>query len=200
MAELRLQGLFLRTAQVRAPAQLSILGRQSTDPPPQDFAMTKIVAVKPSATNEDVITTELRNPSSGAGFYIVRHANSSSAASERFQLTIAHSKGETTFRNMTLAGRDVRMGYADYAFGHTHVLFTTGTIAFSTTIDDVDILLLHGRKGMHDLYFSLLGVDSLQTTGGLRIEGLASVALLAPSPHVEVRLLIILADAALTDS
>lgn len=62
--------------------------------------------------------------------------------------------------NLLLWGRDARMIYTDYVFGHTHVLFTTGTIALSTVIGGVDVLLLHGRKGMRDLYFSLAGVDS----------------------------------------
>ena len=149
--------------------------------------MTDIVATNSSGTNRNVFTTELRNPSTGAGFYIIRHAESTSKAVESFQLTVAHSKGETTFGNITLAGRDARMAYADHAFGHTHVLFTTGMIAFSTTIDGVDVLLLHGQKGMRDLYFSLLGVDSLQTAGSLRVEGPASVDLLASSESDKVR-------------
>lgn len=149
--------------------------------------MTEIIAANSSASNPDVFVTELRNPNTGAGFYIVRHADSTSKATQLFQLTVDHTKGRTTFGNITLAGRDVRLAYTDYAWGHTHVLFTTGTIAISTTIDGVDVLLLHGRKGMRDLFLSILGVDSVQTTGDLRVKGPATVELLESRQSDNVR-------------
>ncbi|KAJ3543307.1 hypothetical protein NM688_g5870 [Phlebia brevispora] len=133
--ELKRQGLFLRsTPEFR---KTDWIGDSSTGIPGI------------SATNPDVFITLLQNPDTGAGFYILRQADSTSTDSINFQLTVNTSIGQKTIsggfsEGITLNGRQSKVIVTDYSFGNFNkLLYSTASIFFAGVIGDQDVIFLY---------------------------------------------------------
>ncbi|KAF9269213.1 glycoside hydrolase family 35 protein [Marasmius fiardii PR-910] len=133
MNEMRLQGLFLRVS--------------------RDLLSSNLIANGTNYTTSSLIhTAELRNPSSGAAFYVTRHDDSRSTALTTTQLRVSTSVGSLVIPQtgvITFNGRDSKIIVTDYTFGRTNtkVLYSTAEIMTWTTIDNTDYIVLYAGSG-----------------------------------------------------
>ncbi|PCH40579.1 glycoside hydrolase family 35 protein [Wolfiporia cocos MD-104 SS10] len=101
-----------------------------------------------TVNGSEVYVTWLRNPDSGAGFYIVRQANSSSLANVTFTLSVPTSAGTLLIPQISGAiainGRESKIILTDYSFGaQSSVLYSTASVFFAGTIGSRDVLFLY---------------------------------------------------------
>ncbi|KAF9039430.1 glycoside hydrolase family 35 protein [Hymenopellis radicata] len=101
------------------------------------------------ASTPDIHVTHLQNPDTEAGFYIVRHNDSTSTAQTSFQLKVNTSLGQLTLPSNTstlvLNGRQSKTVVTDYAFGTSStVLYSTASIYYAGTIGERDVILFYG--------------------------------------------------------
>ncbi|KAF9522175.1 glycoside hydrolase family 35 protein [Crepidotus variabilis] len=142
--ELKLQGLFLRSS--------------------PEFYKTNVVANSTQQTFEGSITsinntspafvTLLRNPDTGAGFWIARQKDSTSTALAQFKLTVTSSSLISNAQEIrlpqiihaiSLAGRESKVIVTDYLFGvSSRALYSTASVLFAGSIDGKDVLFLFG--------------------------------------------------------
>ncbi|SJL18215.1 uncharacterized protein ARMOST_21793 [Armillaria ostoyae] len=98
-----------------------------------------------------VFATYLLNPDTQAGFYIVRHNDSTSTDITDFQIPIIASA-------VTLNGRQSKVIVTNYAFGSSGLLYSTTSIFFSGIIDGRDVLFIYGDTSQeHEIALSLTG-------------------------------------------
>ncbi|KAI0339557.1 glycoside hydrolase family 35 protein [Trametopsis cervina] len=133
MNEMRLQGLFLRVSRDLLAANLIANGTNYT-------------------TSSLIHTAELRNPSTNAAFYVVRHDASTSTALTTTQLHVSTSVGTFTIpRNgsLTLNGRESKILVTDYLFGQhgTRILYSTAEIMTWSAIDQTDYIIFYVPTG-----------------------------------------------------
>ncbi|KAJ7432340.1 glycoside hydrolase family 35 protein [Mycena latifolia] len=133
MNEMRLQGLFLRVS--------------------RDFLAANLLANGTNYTTSALIhTAELRNPDTGAGFYVTRHDSSPSTALTTTQVTVQTSLGPILIPqngNLTFNGRESKILVTDYVFGKskTKLLYSTAEIMTWTTIDNTDYIIFYAPTG-----------------------------------------------------
>ncbi|KAI0632367.1 glycoside hydrolase superfamily [Trametes polyzona] len=102
-----------------------------------------------SLSNKAAFVTLLKNPDTGAGFFITRQTNSTSTAHISFNITVPTSKGAfsipQTTEGIALNGRQSKVIVTDYTFGaRSSVLYSTASIFFAGTIGGRDVLFLFG--------------------------------------------------------
>ncbi|KAF7365411.1 Beta-galactosidase [Mycena venus] len=133
MNEMRLQGLFLRVS--------------------RDFLAANLLANGTNYTTSNLIhTAELRNPDTGAGFYVTRHDSSPSTALTTTQITVQTSLGPILIPKsgtLTFNGREAKILVTDYVFGQskTSILYSAAEIMTWTTIDNTDYIILYAPAG-----------------------------------------------------
>ena len=95
-------------------------------------------------SSETVGATELRNPTTGAAFYVLRHADSANKATDDFTLDIETKSGSLTvpqFSNpIRLAGRQSKIVVTDFTFGDNTLLYSTAEILSHSIVDGKSIL------------------------------------------------------------
>ncbi|KAJ7589475.1 glycoside hydrolase family 35 protein [Mycena floridula] len=133
MNEMRLQGLFLRVSRDLLGADLLANGTNYT-------------------TSALIHAAELRNPDTGAGFYVTRHDASTSTALTTTQINVTTSQGSLIIPQsgvITFNGRDSKIIVTDYVFGlsNTRILYSTAEIMTWTTIDTIDYVVLYAAAG-----------------------------------------------------
>ncbi|KAI0684047.1 glycoside hydrolase superfamily [Cytidiella melzeri] len=135
--ELKRQGLFLRSSPEFRKTDW--IGDSTTGIPGVTIS------------NANAFVTLLKNPDSGAGFFIVRQANSSSTATISFSLTVPTSMGTIRIpqqlpgNTISLFGRQSRVIVTDYSFGQSSKLtYSTARIFFAGTIGSRDVIMLYG--------------------------------------------------------
>jgi len=112
-----------------------------------DLAMTD--RVSSHKRKDGLMVTELRNPSTNAGFYFIRHTNSSSRHDTEYQLTIDTSQGEQLLpraagQKLTLKGRASQVIATDRTLpGDHHLLYTTASIFYAGDIGGTDVLVMY---------------------------------------------------------
>ncbi|ESK83683.1 glycoside hydrolase family 35 protein [Moniliophthora roreri MCA 2997] len=155
--ELKLQGTFLRSS--------------------PEFYKTDVVANSTEIPIIDTLNssslgfaTLLRNPDTGAGFWIVRHNDSTSTAISEFKLNVTTASGASLqipniARAITLDGRQSKALVTDYAFGSSRALYSTAEVFFAGVIDGRDVLFLHGYSNQeHEVVLSLTGTNTANAT------------------------------------
>ncbi|KAJ7175440.1 glycoside hydrolase family 35 protein [Mycena filopes] len=156
MNEMRLQGQFLRVS--------------------RDLLASNLLANGTNYTTSPLIhTAELRNPSTGAGFYFTRQNSSVSTALTTTQITVRTSLGSILVPktgNLTFNGREAKILVTDYVFGKskTNVLYSTAEIMTWTTIDNKDYIILYapsGQTGETSFVFSSAPKVSLAGISGV---------------------------------
>ncbi|KAJ7069972.1 glycoside hydrolase family 35 protein [Mycena amicta] len=124
MNEMKLQGLFLRVS--------------------RDLLGASLLANGTTATTSGLMhTAELRNLETGAGFYVLRHNDSTSTALTTTQVTVQTSLGPLLIPKtgvLTFNGRDSKIVVTNYVFGRSQstILYSTAEIMTWTTIDSTD--------------------------------------------------------------
>ncbi|XP_006462927.1 hypothetical protein AGABI2DRAFT_152299 [Agaricus bisporus var. bisporus H97] len=151
--ELKRQGIFLRST--------------------KDFYKTDWVADASTglsvSSNPNAFITLLRNPDTGAQFFIARQNDSTSTATTTFQLNVTTSAGSlripTVVDAITLGGRESKVIVTDYTFGESsQALYSTASVFFAGTIDRRDVLFLHGNVSQeHEASIRLTGRPSRLT-------------------------------------
>lgn len=116
-----------------------------------DFYKAAIIANSSSSsysTSSDVFVTELRNPDTKAGFYIVRHKDSTGTKATSFKLEVDTSLGELTIPRragtINLAARESRVIVTDYKAGAIHLYYSTASVLFAGRVGSKDVLYLFG--------------------------------------------------------
>ncbi|KAF9451821.1 glycoside hydrolase family 35 protein [Macrolepiota fuliginosa MF-IS2] len=118
------------------------------------------------STNAAAFITLLRNPSTGAQFYVARQKDSTSTAVTTFKLTVStvadHLQIPTVATGITLGGRESKVIVTDYSFGSSSkALYSTASIFFAGTIDGRDVLFLHGNSTQeHEAAITLTGTPT----------------------------------------
>ncbi|KAJ6584740.1 glycoside hydrolase family 35 protein [Mycena capillaripes] len=156
MNEMRLQGLFLRVS--------------------RDFLAADLLANGTNYTTSTLIhTAELKNPDTGAGFYVTRHNSSVSTVLTTTQLTVQTSRGPILIPQsgvLTFNGRESKIIVTDYLFGKskTSILYSTAEIMTWTTIDNTDYIIfyaLSGQTGETSFLFDSEPTVNLAGTSGV---------------------------------
>ncbi|KAJ7164663.1 glycoside hydrolase family 35 protein [Mycena crocata] len=152
MNEMRLQGLFLRVS--------------------RDFLAANLLANGTNYTTSPLIhTAELKNPDTGAGFYVTRHDSSPSTALTTTQITVQTSLGPILIPNqgtLTFNGRESKILVTDYVFGtsKTSILYSTAEIMTWTTIDNTDYIIFYAPSGQTgETSFLFDSPPNVNTTG-----------------------------------
>ncbi|KAM5536286.1 hypothetical protein V8D89_010063 [Ganoderma adspersum] len=153
--ELKRQGLFLRSSPEFRKTDW--IGDTSTGIPG--------VTLNGSAA----FVTLLKNPDTGAQFFIARQADSTSKANISFTLSVPSSQGALTLPQTTgsiaLNGRQSKLIVTDYAFGaNGSLLYTTASIFFAGTIGARDVLFLLGDADQsHEFALTLTGAGGARS-------------------------------------
>ncbi|KAG7440311.1 glycoside hydrolase family 35 protein [Guyanagaster necrorhizus] len=113
-------------------------------------------------SSEAVFATYLLNPDTQAGFYIVRHTNSTSTDITDFKINVATVEGDLQIpiiaSAVTLGGRQSKVIVSNYAFGSSRLLYSTAPIYFAGVIDGRDVLFIYGDASQeHEIALSLTG-------------------------------------------
>uniref|UniRef100_A0A0W0G5J3 beta-galactosidase n=1 Tax=Moniliophthora roreri TaxID=221103 RepID=A0A0W0G5J3_MONRR len=137
--QLKMQGIFLRSSPEFYKTDW--IGDTSTN-----LTEGRVVSVN---NTPPAFVTLLKNPDSGAGFWIVRQNDSTSTATSVFNLDVTTNANPTTpFRipyPITLKGRESKVIVTDYLFGATSRLtYSTANVFFAGIIDGRDVLFLYG--------------------------------------------------------
>ncbi|KAJ3503067.1 hypothetical protein NLJ89_g8601 [Agrocybe chaxingu] len=132
--ELKRQGLFVRSS--------------------PEFIKTDWIADASSglsvSTNPAAFITLLRNPDTGAAFYIARQTDSTSTATTDFKLNVTTSElGAVQIPvvapSITMGGRQSKVVLTDYAVGaSSKITYSTAQVFYAGTIDGRDVLFLYG--------------------------------------------------------
>lgn len=151
-----------------------------------DFYKTDVVANSSTTTyssSPSVFVTELRNPDTKAGFYIVRNEDSTSAEPLSFKLDVATSLGDLTIPRLTsgvgLEGRESRAIVTDYRIGGVHVFYSTASVLFAGKVGAVDFLYLYGNKN------ETLEASFNFSTKDVKIANVAFPIIIEPTRHAK---------------
>ncbi|KAJ7445072.1 glycoside hydrolase family 35 protein [Mycena latifolia] len=148
--EMKLQGLFVRS---------------SPDFAKTDWVMDSHTGLTASS-DPAVFATLLRNPDSGARFYIVRQNDSTSTAVVDFTLAVDTLAGVLKLplaaSALTLGGRESKVVVTDYTFGSgSKLAYSTAAVLFAGVIGARDVLFLHGRADQaHEAALHLTGTPN----------------------------------------
>ncbi|KAK7047487.1 hypothetical protein VNI00_006718 [Paramarasmius palmivorus] len=138
-SELKVQSMFLRSSPEFYKTDW--VGDSSTD-----LTEGAVVSINNTAV---AFVTLLRNPDSGAGFWIVRQNDSTSTETSAFRLNVTTANGSSLqipeSTSITLSGRRSKVVVTDYKFGdNSRALYSTAQVFFAGVIDGRDTLLIYG--------------------------------------------------------
>ncbi|CAE6466068.1 unnamed protein product [Rhizoctonia solani] len=134
-AELKRQGLFLRSV--------------------PDFYATDVIGNSTDSVkidNSKVFGTLLRNEATGAEFYIVRQADSTSSETVGFRLTFSSSLDPSpdmhsiplTIPSIALSGRASKVLLRNVSYGSSRLAWSTASILYAGKMGNRDVLFLYG--------------------------------------------------------
>jgi beta-galactosidase GanA len=111
----------------------------------EDLAKTDDLGEQPG-TDPAIRVWVKQNPDTGARFYFVRHANStsSSIAATSFAIDVSDGSYQPT---VLVNGRDFKILPAGYDLERQRLVYSTSEIMTHVDLDDRDVALLHGRAG-----------------------------------------------------
>ncbi|KAF9018457.1 glycoside hydrolase family 35 protein [Hymenopellis radicata] len=118
-----------------------------------------------STSSPDVFVTFLRNPDTEAGFYILRHNDSSSTVAKTFEISVDTKEGKLDLPQVapaiTLGGRQSKLIVTNYAFGSSRMLYSTAQVFFAGVIDGRDVLFLYGDSSQdHEASLQFTGTPN----------------------------------------
>ncbi|RYP74313.1 hypothetical protein DL770_007623 [Monosporascus sp. CRB-9-2] len=153
----------------------------------RDLAMTDRLGNDTTYTNNPAITTaELRNPETGAAFYVVMHADSTSSTRETFKLDIETSGGELTVPqyggDVTINGHQAKILVTDFKFGSKTLLYSTAEVLTYAVIDGKEVLVLWVPTGESGEFT----VSGVRTASMSSCNGCANVGIYSGRSNVTV--------------
>ncbi|KAK3366220.1 glycoside hydrolase superfamily [Lasiosphaeria ovina] len=127
-----------------------------------ELAFTERVGNGTAYTNNTAIfVTELRNTDTGAAFYVLRHAITSSTSTEYFMLYVNTSAGNFMVPQIegatVLSGYESRITAVDFHFGNNTLIYSTAEVLTYAIIDGHSTLVLWVPTGL-SAEFYLQGV------------------------------------------
>ncbi|KAF2843588.1 glycoside hydrolase family 35 protein [Patellaria atrata CBS 101060] len=113
----------------------------------EDLTVTNRIGNSTSySTNPAVKASELRNPETGAGFYVTIHSQSSSGTRESFQLRVNTSVGALTIPqyggSVILNGHQSKILVTDFRFGTATLIYSTAEVLTYAVLDKCPVLVL----------------------------------------------------------
>ncbi|KAL8286237.1 hypothetical protein RQP46_004725 [Phenoliferia psychrophenolica] len=142
-AELKRQSLFLRSV--------------------RDFVDTDVISTDNTTSS---YTVHLRNPTTGASFYVVRQTNSTAVSNVTLSMSIDTKAGSVSLPPVSLTGRESKVVSADLAIGKsTYLKYTTASILYAGTIGSRDVVFLHDRLGDHSTTSFVTSCNSASSSG-----------------------------------
>ncbi|KAI1212695.1 glycoside hydrolase family 35 protein [Annulohypoxylon truncatum] len=138
------------------------------------------------ATNAAVTVTRLGGNSTlgSASFFIVRHSDYSSTASDNYTMKLPTSEGDlsipTLFDTLTLHGRDSKIVVTDYDVRGIRLLYSTAEILTHQSFQNATVLLVYsGPNEMNELAVKIAGRTLVVPDHSIKInrtEGLLTLA------------------------
>lgn len=96
--------------------------------------------------NDAVSATELRNPDTDAGFYVVRHATSTDDSAQSFHMNVTTSIGSLAIPQLMseipLSGHIAKIIITDFSFAGEQLIYSTAEVLSYVVIDGAPVLLL----------------------------------------------------------
>ncbi|KAF2970435.1 hypothetical protein GQX73_g3105 [Xylaria multiplex] len=152
-----------------------------------DLAMTDRIGNSTDySTNPAIAVSELRNPETGARFYVAMHSYTPSGTSETFNLRINTSEGQLTVpqhgEGIKINGHQAKILVTDFRFGSKKLLYSTAEVLTYAVIDHKEVLVLWVPTGESG-EFTVQGVK----TGKVKYnEGSANIKLFPGKSRVTV--------------
>ncbi|KAK2689356.1 hypothetical protein QWA68_011373 [Fusarium oxysporum] len=121
-------------------------------------------------TDEDIFTSELRNPDTNAAYYVVRHQDSTSTAETKFRLKVSTEAGNLTVPtsgSITLKNRESKVLVSDFSIGASRKKITYATLEILTAVDlgDRQVVVFWAPDGEQG-EFLLKGATSAKFVSG----------------------------------
>ncbi|CAG9945472.1 unnamed protein product [Clonostachys rosea f. rosea IK726] len=146
----------------------------------RDLAKTDRLATGTNYTTNGAITvSELRNPDTNAGFYVIMHADSTSSTTESFKVHINTSEGSLSVpefsKDVVIAGHQAKILVTDFSFGSKTLLYSTAEILSFSIIDGKEVLALwlpQGESGE----FTIKGAGSIQDAESIKASSVGTSA------------------------
>ncbi|KLO05165.1 glycoside hydrolase family 35 protein [Schizopora paradoxa] len=122
-----------------------------------------------SISNRFAFVIQLKNPDSGANFYIARLTDNTAKNVVNFTMEAKTSAGTIklpqTVSSITISGRQSKVIVTDYKFGNSRALYSTAPVFFAGRIGTRDVLLLYGDSNQeHEAAIALTGSEGVKTT------------------------------------
>ncbi|KAK7987253.1 family 35 glycosyl hydrolase, partial [Apiospora saccharicola] len=132
----------------------------------KDLALTNRIGNSTEYTdNPSIATSELRNPDTGAAFYVVMHADSTSSNPETFKLQVNTSRGAITIPqhggSINLSRHQAKILVTDFRFGSKKLLYSTAEVLTYSIVDGKEVLALWVPTGESG-EFSVEGATSAE--------------------------------------
>ncbi|KAI0170069.1 putative beta-galactosidase B [Pestalotiopsis sp. NC0098] len=138
------------------------------------------------SSNPAITVSELRNPDTGAAFYVTQHDYSPSSTTETFTLNVSTSAGNFTIprygSTITINGHQSKIIVTDFAFGAKTLLYSTAEVLTYAIIDGKEVLALWVPTGESG-EFTIDGVNSAKLT---TCNGCANVSIIPGASNVTV--------------
>ncbi|KAH7155975.1 putative beta-galactosidase [Dactylonectria macrodidyma] len=137
----------------------------------RDFAkVDRVGSSTDYATDEDIFTTELRNPDTDAAFYVTRHEYSPSTDITKFRLHVSTEIGNLTVPSkgsITLNGRESKTLVTDFSIGSSGKKITYATLEVLIVADlgDRQVVVFWAPEG-EEGEFLLKGAKSGKVLSG----------------------------------
>ncbi|KAH9892198.1 beta-galactosidase B [Xylariomycetidae sp. FL2044] len=138
----------------------------------KDLSMTDRIGNSTNySSNPAVAVSELRNPETGAGFYVAMHSYSPSASLDVFNLRVNTSEGLFTVpqygTQIAVNGHQAKILVADFTYGNKSLLYSTAEVLTYAVVDHKEVLVLWVPTGETG-EFTVSGVTSavLKSCGG----------------------------------
>ncbi|KAL4887612.1 glycoside hydrolase superfamily [Aspergillus karnatakaensis] len=126
----------------------------------KDLTKTDIVGNSTSYSDNDaIITIELRNPDTDAGFYAIRHTDPTSNDKQFLRLSIRTSAGNFTVptvsgnNQMSLNGHVQKLIVTDFQFGDKNLVYSTAEVLTYAMFDSKPTLVLWVFNGEGGEFF-----------------------------------------------
>lgn len=101
--------------------------------------------------NKAITTAELRNPDTGAAFYVTMHLDSTSNTLETFKLNLTTSQGAKVVPqyggSIAIDGHQAKVLPTDFSFGSKNLLYSTAEVLTYSIIDGKEVLAVWAPAG-----------------------------------------------------
>ncbi|KAH6645415.1 putative beta-galactosidase B [Truncatella angustata] len=138
------------------------------------------------SSNSAITVSELRNPDTGAAFYVTQHDYSPSSTVETFTINVNTSAGALTIpqygTEITINGHQSKIIVTDFAFGSKSLLYSTAEVLTYAIIDGKEVLALWVPTGESGEFT----IDGVRTASVATCNGCANVKIYSGESNITV--------------